>query len=239
MPLSTVTYVTNKSIETVLLHLRYDSLFSDLPEGVLRELAGLCKIRKVLEGEAIHYRGDEPEGMYLVITGSVRISVLSAQGREALLSIMEAGAWFGESSLFDGLPRAYDAKAQVDTLLLIVPKAELELLLAKRPALYQNIVKLLCQRIRLSLVLLETQALLPLEGRLAQRLLLLAQDGQHVHVKVSQEDLSQMLGTTRQSISRVLTIWQHEGLIVRRYKGIELLNIGLLREKAQAATQML
>ena len=212
-----------------------NSLFRDLPEDALQEVVDFSRVRRVQDRTLIHARGDTPDGMFSIISGCVRATLSSGEGREALLAVMEAGAWFGESSLFDGLPRAYNAIAQGDCELLYVPKAGMESLLERRPHIYRNIVRLLCQRIRLSLVLLETNALLPLEGRLAQRLLLLThtEDLQiNPDVRLSQEDLSQMLGMTRQSISRVLKLWENEGLIERHYRGVRILDFPALRLKA-------
>lgn len=230
----TVTFLTITTPGDIQRYLQQNSLFSDLPEDALREVAAFCRVRRFSDRQLIHARGDTPDGMFSVISGSIRATTSSDEGREALLAIMEAGAWFGESSLFDGLPRAYDAYAQGDCKLLFVPRAGIEGLLDRRPQIYRNIVRLLCQRIRLSLVLLETNALLPLEGRLANRLLLLAHAEDHSispELRLSQEDLSQMLGMTRQSISRVLKLWENEGIIERHYRGLRILDFPALRLK--------
>lgn len=230
----TVTFLTIATPADIRTYLRKNSLFSDLPEDVLEEVSAFCRVRRFGDRQLIHARGDQPDGMYSVISGSVRATTSSDDGREALLAIMEAGGWFGESSLFDGLPRAYDAHAQGDCELLFVPRSGIEGLLERRPHIYRNIVRLLCQRIRLSLILLETNALLPLEGRLANRLLLLAQDGGEQitpELRLSQEDLSQMLGTTRQSIHRVLKLWESQKIVERHYRGLRILDFPALRRK--------
>lgn len=230
----TVTFLTIATPAAIRAYLRKNSLFSDLPEAALEEVAGFCRVRRFGDRQLIHARGDQPDGMYSVISGSVRATTSSDDGREALLAIMEPGGWFGESSLFDGLPRAYDAHAQGDCELLFVPRSGIEGLLERRPHIYRNIVRLLCQRIRLSLILLETNALLPLEGRLANRLLLLAQDGGEQitpELRLSQEDLSQMLGTTRQSINRVLKLWESQKIVERHYRGLRILDFPALRRK--------
>ena len=235
MASTTVKIITITSAEDMRQYLLGNSLFRDLPEDALQEVVSFCRVRRFKDRTLIHARGDTPDGMFSVISGSVRATTSSGEGREALLAIMETGSWFGESSLFDGLPRAYDAQAQGDCELLFVPRIGMEKLLERRPHIYRNIVRLLCQRIRLSLVLLETNALLPLEGRLAQRLLILAQaDGQQItpDIRLSQEDLSQMMGMTRQSINRVLKLWASEGIIERHYRGVRIIDFPALRLKA-------
>ncbi|MOA09368.1 cAMP receptor protein [compost metagenome] len=148
---------------------------------------------------------------------------------------MGPGNWLGESSLFDGLPRAYDAYAQGDCDLLFIPKEQLDALLKSRPELYRHFVQLLCQRIRLSVLLLECNALLTLEGRLANRLLLLSEGGeqsQRLTIRLSQEDLSQMLGTSRQSINKVLKEWEQQGIVNRNYGSITLCDVSSLKRLA-------
>lgn len=235
MAASTVKFLTINTREDMRQYLLGNSLFRDLPADALDEVTSFCKVRHAQDRSLIHARGDTPDGMFSVISGSVRATTSSEEGREALLAIMEPGTWFGESSLFDGLPRAYDAHAQGDCELLFVPRAGIEELLERRPHIYRNIVQLLCQRIRLSLVLLETNALLSLDGRLAQRLLILAQSKARefsADVRLSQEDLSQMMGVTRQSISRVLKAWESRGIIERHYRGVRILDFPALRLKA-------
>jgi CRP/FNR family cyclic AMP-dependent transcriptional regulator len=231
----TVKFHTIFSREDTRRYLLSNSLFRDLAADALEEMVDLSRIRRFSDRSLIHARGDEPDGMFSVISGNVRASISSDVGKEALLAIFEPGSWFGESSLFDGLPRPYDAHAQGSCTLLFAPRAALETLLERQPRIYRNILQLLCQRIRLSMVLLETNALLSLEGRLAHRLLMLTQsDDQSItpEVRISQEDLSQMLGITRQSISRVLKLWESEGVIERHYRGLQILDIPTLRLKA-------
>lgn len=223
--------------------IRHNPLFRDLPEETLEALVKMSRLRHLPDRALLHAKGDPPEGMYGVISGCIRASSSTAEGREVLLALMEPGSWLGESSMFDGLPRTYDAYAQGDTELLVIPRASLEELLEVNPRLYRYFVQLLCQRIRLSMLLLESNALLPLEGRLANRLLLMARNAAFRHgendqpsLRLAQEDLSQMLGTSRQSINKLLKEWEQAGIIHRHYRGITLLDLPALERRAQAYT---
>ena len=211
-----------------------NALFSNLPEEVLDTLVDMARIRHLKDRARLHGKGHLPDGMYAVLQGCIRATSCLPSGREVLLSLVEPGSWLGESSLFDGLPRAYDAYAQGDCTLLQLPKDGLDQLLEERPQLYRYFVQLLCQRVRLSLLLLEANALLPLEGRLAGRLVLLSEQGgaTRITLHLSQENLSQMLGTSRQSINKVLKIWEQAGLISLRYGSITLINLEALRQLA-------
>ncbi|MCY1284904.1 global nitrogen regulator NtcA [compost metagenome] len=231
---ATVKGFTIPSLEDRRRFLLGNSLFCNLPEDVLDALVDMARIRQLKDRACLHAKGHMPDGMYAVLQGCIRATSCLPNGKEVLLSLIEPGSWLGESSLFDGLPRAYDAYAQGDCTLLQLPKDGLDRLLEERPELYRFFVQLLCQRVRLSLLLLEANALLPLEGRLAGRLLLLAEQGcaTRTTLRVSQEDLSQMLGTSRQSINKVLKTWEQIGLISRHYGRITLSNREALRQLA-------
>lgn len=217
-------------------------MFQGLPESALAALLAMTRPRHVGNRSRLFAKGDAPDGMYGVVSGCIRATSSTADGREALLGLMEPGCWFGESSLFDGLPRTYTAHAQGDCDVLMVPREPLNALLDAQPQLYRHFVPLLCERIRLSTLLLESNALLSLEGRLAQRLLLLAENAlqggekppRHV-LHVSQEDLSQMLGTSRQSINKVLGDWERSGLIERHYGALTLSDPAALRALSSPA----
>ncbi|WP_158592326.1 Crp/Fnr family transcriptional regulator [Noviherbaspirillum sedimenti] len=206
-----------------------------MPEDILTALVEMMHVRHLPDRARLHDKGAPPEGMYAVVRGCIRVSSSTRDGREALLALMEPGCWFGESSLLEGLPRAYQADAQGDSELLVMPRAQLNALLESRPELYRHFIPFLCQRIRLSTLLLEGNALLSLEERLASRLLLLAQnvlqggtDEPRHTLGVSQENLSQMLGTSRQSINKVLKEWEQNGLIQRHYGSITLCDLSAL-----------
>lgn len=196
----------------------------------------MVRLRTLKHQQQLFAKGAPPEGMFAVIRGHIRITSTTAGGREALLTLHRAGDWFGESSVFDGQPRGFSASAHGECLLLMIPISKFNALLDSQPSLYKHFIPWLCQRIRLSTLLLESKALLKLEGQLAHRLLLLANassaDGSSEpnDLRLSQEDLSYMLGTSRQSINKLLSAWECKGWIKRRYGGIRILDSNSLEE---------
>ena len=92
----------NPQLAKLLQHNRW---FGELPQDVLDELLALARIRTLQDGEFVYAKDDQPDGLYGVISGSTRISNIGQDGREAILAILSPGSWFGEISLFDGLPR--------------------------------------------------------------------------------------------------------------------------------------
>jgi CRP-like cAMP-binding protein len=217
-------------------------LFQKVPDDLLAALVEITYTRQLPDRTRLHAKGDPADGMYAVVKGCIRASSSTADGREALLALFDEGCWFGESSLLDGLPRAFNADAQGDSEVLVIPRDHLNSLLDARPELYRYIIPFLCQRIRLSTLLLEGNALLSLEERLASRLLLLAQnalqggtDKPRHTLTLSQENLSQMLGTSRQSINKVLKDWETNGWIERHYGSITLCDLEAMKRLSMAS----
>ena len=145
--------------------------FRDLPDEVVDLLAGFAQRRRLHDGERLFARGDDADGLYGVLAGRVRISTSASDGRELLINLFEPGGWFGEISMFDGLPRTHDAYAVGATELLLIPRDRFLGLLASQPALYPHFLRMLCLKLRRSFAWIEYEAFLPLPARLAARLL--------------------------------------------------------------------
>lgn len=220
---------------TLAAHIEASPVFRAMPADVRARLVAISTMRHLPDRARLHAKGDAPEGIYAVHKGIIRASASTADGREGLLALLEPGCWFGESSMLEGTPRTYDADAQGECEVVVVPRTGLQALLDERPELYRHVVPFLCQRIRLSMQLLESHALLPLEGQLARRLLLLSRnalqgdvDQGRVALALSQETLARMLGTSRQSVNKVLKLWEANGLIQQSYGSITLCDLALL-----------
>jgi len=146
-----------------------------------------------------------------------------------LLTFLQPGAWFGDTSLFDRLPRPHDAVAHCPTALLSVSAAQFEGLLDRYPVLYRHFVELYCQRSRLMFLALESWTAFSLDERLAMHLVHLAnghgqRDGADVAINLHlpQEQLAQLLGVTRQRISQILHEWERLGRVHVRYGRVVL-----------------
>ncbi len=198
--------------------------FRDLPEGVVAQLAECALRRRLGDGERLFAKGDAADGLYGVISGRVRISSHGADGRELLISLFEPGGWFGEISMFDGLPRTHDAYAVGATELLLIPRERFLALLDARPALYPHFLRMLCRKLRRSFDWIEYEAFLPLPARLSARLLELADgygdvtaEGVMIRLHLPQEELGRMLNVSRQTISKELNALRERGCISLEY----------------------
>ena len=199
--------------------------FKPLPDAVVDQLAAMTRRRKLQDGEHLFSRGDAPDGLYCVVKGSIRSFSTSASGRQHLLYQFEAGAWFGEISMFDGMGRTHDGAAVGDTEVLILPRDRFLALLSDTPALYPHFLSMLCRKLRLAFAYIEDVQFEPLSVRLARRLLDLVSlygcdspDGQLINITLPQDDLAQMLGASRQAISKLLKHWESFGWLRLEYR---------------------
>ncbi|WJG08296.1 Crp/Fnr family transcriptional regulator [Aliiglaciecola sp. LCG003] len=205
--------------------------FSQLPETVINSLVGMSRLRMLPKGQQLHAKGDVADGLYCVLDGKIRVSNVNSHGKEMVLTWLDDGNWFGEISLFDGLPRTHDAHAEQATTLLMLPNQTFQKLLLSQPSLYPHFVRLLCQRIRATFSLLDETGGLSLQGQLAKRLLLLAggltnseQAIQGATISISQESLAHMINSSRQTVNKILNQLKSQQVISSAYGKIKILD---------------
>jgi CRP/FNR family cyclic AMP-dependent transcriptional regulator len=171
--------------------------------------------------QRIFDKGDDGDRLLGVLGGQVRIYVMSSEGRELIMNVIMPGELFGEISLIDGKPRSASAVAIGDTDLLHIKRQDFMALLRNNGELCLKFMSILCERVRWTSGLLEDASLLDLPSRLAKRLLNLAAgigekrpgDGIRIGVKLSQTDLGNMLGVTREAVNKQLREWKKDGLV--------------------------
>jgi CRP/FNR family cyclic AMP-dependent transcriptional regulator len=202
-----------------------------LPAEVQAVLLAAASRRLLARGDALFHKGSLPDALFGVVSGTLRVSVVSAAGREAVIALLEKDHWFGEVSLFVGAQRVYDTCALDDCEIAVVPAAAFHHLVATRPDVHLALTRLVCHRLRHALAWIDDAILMPLPVRLAHRLLAL--DAGAGALAVSQEELAFMLGVSRQSINRQLGLWQDQGLVRTSYGRIELLDSAALARLAQ------
>ncbi|WLI06961.1 Crp/Fnr family transcriptional regulator [Pseudomonas sp. FP597] len=211
--------------------------FSHLPVELQHRLLAAARLRALTAGQYLFKRGDPPCGLYAVLEGAVRISAVNAQGKEAVLSLVETPYWFGEICLFDNLPRTHDAQASGPCTLLQVSHAAMLDILETHPAYWRDVALLMSHKLRLSLINIEQMSLMPASARLAHRLLMIAQgygeiDQARRTLQLPQEDLAAMLGLSRQTANSLLKALEQQGIIGLSYGAIEILDLKRLRQAA-------
>jgi CRP-like cAMP-binding protein len=196
-------------------------LFQAMKPGELDEILKLAGEKRWPRGATIFQKGDEGTSMMAVLRGRVRVSAVSADGREVTLNVISPGEIFGEIALLDGKPRSADATAIEETTLLVVERKQFLPFLRQNDDLYLRLLAVLCDRLRRTSLALEGIALLDLPARLARLLLKLAEDygrasakGTRIDMKLSQRDLSTLVAASRESVNKQLRIWRDEGVVM-------------------------
>jgi CRP-like cAMP-binding protein len=195
-------------------------LFRGLGLDERRTLLARSRIRDFAAGETIFLMGAPGDNMMAVLSGNVRISLSSSDGRELLLAILLPGEFFGEISLLDGKERTADATAATACSLAILDRREVLAFCERCPSAWLNIVNVLCNRLRKTDEHIAEVALLQLPARLARALLrgLAAtdrppEDRTSEPIQLSQGDLGKRVGAARESVNRCLRTWQQDGII--------------------------
>ncbi|WP_417312616.1 Crp/Fnr family transcriptional regulator [Ectopseudomonas khazarica] len=210
--------------------------FAALPAALSQNLLEMARVQRLDAGQRLFRRGDRPSGLYAVVEGAVRVGAIGENGKEALLTLVEPPYWFGEISLFDGLPRTHDAFAESASTLLLLPQAELLALLERQPQHWRDFALLMSHKLRLAFIALEDMSLLPAAPRLARRLLLIAENyGESEPRRVlhlAQEQLALMLSLSRQTTNQILKELEAQGVVRLTYGEIEILDVEHLRQLA-------
>ena len=191
-------------------------LFRGLAPATLDRIAALAVQRAYRRGEIVFSAGDAGDALFGVVSGRIRISTGNADGREIFLNIMEPGDTFGEIALLDGGTRTATATAMDASELVSLRREPLFGLLEKEPKATLELLRLCGERLRWTSGLLEDAALLDAPARLAKRLLSLSElhgeDGDGGRsVWISQEELANFLGVSRQAVNEQLQEWKANG----------------------------
>ena len=199
------------------------SLFGTLDEAERRAVADEMREVSFDASQVIFARGDQGREIYLVVSGRVRLSVLTAEGRELSFAHAEPGAIFGEIAMLDGGVRSADATAVNKVVALSLSKPAFKRLMETHPHVADAAVRFLCSRIREADQQLEAIALYPIEGRLARFFLAAARakspdssEGRvTIDLPMSQSELALLIGASRPKVNTALSMLEDSGALER------------------------
>ena len=207
--------------------LRNHPLFGDLPPAVIEHLGSYMKTRKATRGSAIFAKGDPGTGLMGVLSGMVKVSVASTEGKDIVLNIFHEGEIFGEIALLDGRPRTADATAMSDCELIVIERRDFIPFLSNHPDVTIKFIEILCSRLRRTSEQVQDVTFLNLPTRLAKTLLQLTEDqdgsGPKRKVAITQREISQIIGRSRESTNKQLRAWAKRGWIKLERGGVSVL----------------
>jgi len=219
--------------------LRCHPLFCDLEPSALERFCRYAKTRIVKRGATIFSKGDSGNSLFAVCSGTVKIGVSSSDGRDAIFNLIVAGEIFGEIALLDGRARTADAIATTDCVLLVIDRREFIPFLQSQPMLAMKFIQLLCARLRWISEHVEQIILPHLPGRLAKALIRLAEKRQPAtnrKLTITQLEISQMIGMSRESINKQLRIWAGRKWVRLERGGIVMLDKAALEAIAETGS---
>src|SRR5215472_13509244 len=218
--------------------LRKHPYFVDLTPEAFDQLCRYAKHTTLKRGMAIFSKGDPGTSVIAVISGTVKISISSPDGRNAILNLIGPGEIFGEIALLDGQDRSADATANTNCEMFTIDRREFVPFVRSQPTLAMKFIELLCTRLRWTSDQVEQVILQDLPGRLASALLGLTErrklDPASRTIAITQQEISEMVGMTRESINKQLRAWAARNWVRLEHCAIAVLDASALRDLAEA-----
>jgi CRP/FNR family transcriptional regulator, cyclic AMP receptor protein len=219
---------------------RQAPLFAALDDEAAEALRSTMTRVEVPRGEAIFHEGDPGDRLYVIVEGKIKLGRASGDGRENLLAILGPGEMFGELSLFDPGPRNAAGTAVADTVLLGVGSDDLDEWLRGRPEVARHLLRALARRLRRTNEALADLVFSDVPGRVAKALLDLSErfgrptdDGLRVAHDLTQEELAQLVGASRETVNKALADFASRGWLRLEARAVVLLDVDRLRKRAR------
>jgi CRP/FNR family cyclic AMP-dependent transcriptional regulator len=211
-------------------------LFCDLSEGELARFAEVTREREYPKNSVILFEDDPGDALYIVSTGQVKVVLIGEDGREVILSVLGDGDFFGEMALIDDEPRSAHVIAMKDSHLLVLRRDDFQAQIEHQPKIALKLLKVLVTRLRRADEKIGGLVLLDVNGRVAQLLLDLAEEsgGPRITRKLTHHTIAQMIGSSRETVSRAMRELVDKGLIDVSRREITIRQAESLRAMAGA-----
>jgi len=215
-------------------------LFQGVADEAAEALAGSLTYGDYTRGEAVFSEGEQGDTLFIVLSGKVKIGRRAADGRENMLSVMGPSDMFGELSLFDPGPRTATATVVTDARLASLAHASLRPWIKDRPEIAEQLLRVLARRLRRTNDALADLIFTDVPGRVAKALLELASrfgtpegEGVRVHHDLTQEELAQLVGASRETVNKALADFAGRGWMRVESRAVTLLDRERLARRAR------
>ncbi len=220
--------------------MRKAPLFSPLDDHAAEGLIATMNPSRLERGDVLFHEGDQGDRLYVIGEGKIKLGRTSADGRENLLAILGPGEMFGELSLFDPGPRTATATAVAETQLLSMGHEQLKDFLHERPGVSLTLLSALARRLRRTNDVLADLVFTDVPGRVAKALLDLARrfgrpvdEGVMVAHDLTQEELAQLVGASRETVNKALADFASRGWLRLEARAVLLLDVERLTRRAR------
>jgi CRP/FNR family cyclic AMP-dependent transcriptional regulator len=220
--------------------LRRAGIFQGVDPADIEALSSEFEVFDAPRGTTLFNEGEPGDSLYIVLTGKVKLGKKSQDGRENLIAVMGPSDQFGELSLFDPGPRTATAVVVTDARLARLSKAALTQWITERPQIGLQLLRVVARRLRRTNTMLADLIFVDVPGRVAKQLLQLAQrfgsvDGGQLRVThdLTQEELAQLVGASRETVNKALADFAQRGWIKLEARAVILLDTDRLARRAR------
>lgn len=215
-------------------------LFRELDDEAFQALSSSMGEVQLARGEVLFHEGDSGDQLYVVVAGKIKLGRHGGSGRENLLAVLGPGQMFGELSLFDPGPRSTTATAVTSCRLRMLDHADLTPWLAGRPEVAKGLLGQLAGRLRKANDVVSDLVFSDVPGRVAKALLDLASrfgkrtdEGFVVHHELTQEELAQLVGASRETVNKALADFAARGWVRLESRSVIILDLDRLERRAR------
>jgi CRP/FNR family cyclic AMP-dependent transcriptional regulator len=215
-------------------------LFQGIAEEAAEAVAASLDYADYTRGETVFTEGEQGDNLYIVLSGKVKIGRRASDGRENMLSVMGPSDMFGELSLFDPGPRTATATVVTDARLASLAHSSLRPWIADRPDIAEQLLRVLARRLRRTNDALADLIFTDVPGRVAKQLLALSErfgsqesDGLRVHHDLTQEELAQLVGASRETVNKALADFASRGWVRVDSRALTILDSERLGRRAR------
>ena len=216
--------------------LRRVPLFRDFEDTELDQIAGTIANRRFGKHQFIVREAEPGDTFYIIVSGSVSVSRIAPDGRETILSILKEGDFFGEMSMFDSSLRSASIKTLTDVEVGVINQSDFLALLDRNPKIGRLLVIELSERLRAANALIAATTSQDIRARLASLLLNLAENfgetatnGVRISLRLTNQEMANMIGTTRETVNRTLNRFWDDQLVDMRTSHVVVVNQEKLR----------
>ncbi|GAA1242788.1 Crp/Fnr family transcriptional regulator [Janibacter melonis] len=220
--------------------MRRAPLFATLDDEAAREIMSSMDAFRMERGDVLFHEGDQGDRLYVITEGKIKLGCTSTDGRENLLAILGPGEMFGELSLFDPGPRTATATAVAETQLIGLGNDQLRQLLGNHPRIAVTLLAALARRLRRTNENLADLVFTDVPGRVAKALLELSQrfgrpveEGVMVAHDLTQEELAQLVGASRETVNKALADFASRGWLRLEARAVLLQDVERLKRRAR------
>jgi len=207
--------------------LRTVPLFSELSDDAITSLSRLAARRRYPRDTVVFFENEEGDCLFMILEGRIKVTILGDDGREIILTMLGPGDLFGEMALLDNEPRSATAIAVEESELLLLQRSDFQAVVGENPGISIALIKVLTARLRRANQQISTLALLDVYGRVARVILDMAReegrrlkDGRIAFRRATHQEIANRIGTTRETVTRMLKDLERQGLV--RIEGREI-----------------